>query len=53
MLVEMQIENNKLKEECEATKFELTNRVSSVFHLSDAGQIPYEKRCLNLKRREL
>ncbi|KAI0211502.1 Coiled-coil domain-containing protein 78 [Lamellibrachia satsuma] len=27
MLVEMQIDNNKLKEECEASKFELNNRI--------------------------
>lgn len=27
-LVEMQIENNKIREEAEATKFELTNKVS-------------------------
>lgn len=26
-LVEMQIENNKIREEAEATKFELTNKV--------------------------
>ena len=31
-LVEMQIDNNKLREEMEAAKFELTNKVPGVLH---------------------
>ena len=33
-LVEMQIDNNKLREEMEAAKFELTNKVPGVLHFT-------------------